>query len=111
MLKNQKFGVEIEFTGITRRKAAGIVAKVLGCEVGRSAGSPYFTRTMIDAEGRSWKVMRDSSIIPMRSVGEASDEYCVEFVTPPLRYPDLWCAQDRQEYLLFRLRERTVPRQ
>ena len=35
MLKNQKFGVEIEFTGITRRKAAGIVAKVLGCEVGR----------------------------------------------------------------------------
>lgn len=94
MLKNQKFGVEIEFTGITRRKAAGIVAKVLGCEVGRSAGSPYFTRTMIDSQGRSWKVMRDSSILPMRSVGEASDEYRVEFVTPPLRYEDIETVQE-----------------
>ena len=72
MLKNQKFGVEIEFTGITRRKAAGIVAKVLGCEIGASDGRPYFTRTMIDSQGRAWKVMRDGSIEPMRSVGEAS---------------------------------------
>ena len=94
MLKNQKFGVEIEFTGITRRKAAGIVAKVLGCEVGASAGRPYFTRTMIDSQGRSWKVMRDSSILPMRSVGEASDEYRVEFVTPPLRYEDIETVQE-----------------
>ena len=94
MLKNQKFGVEIEFTGITRRKAAGIVAKVLGCTVGSSAGSPYFTRTMIDSQGRGWKVMRDSSILPMRSVGEASDEYRVEFVTPPLRYEDIETVQE-----------------
>lgn len=94
MLKNQKFGVEIEFTGITRRKAAGIVAKVLGCEVGSSAGSPYFTRTMVDSQGRGWKVMRDSSIEPMRSVGEASDEYRVEFVTPPLRYEDIETVQE-----------------
>ena len=94
MLKNQKFGVEIEFTGITRRKAAGIVAKVLGCTVGSSEGSPYFTRTMIDAQGRSWKVMRDGSIEPMRSVGEASDEYRVEFVTPPLRYEDIETVQE-----------------
>ena len=49
MLKNQNFGVEIEFTGIIRRKAAGIIAKVLGCEVGSSAGSPYFSRTMVDS--------------------------------------------------------------
>ena len=70
MLKNQKFGVEIEFTGITRRKAAGIVAKVLGCTVGSSEGAPYFTRTMIDSEGRGWKVMRDSSIVPMRSTAK-----------------------------------------
>lgn len=94
MLKNQKFGVEIEFTGITRRKAAGIVAKVLGCEVGSSAGSPYFTRTMVDSQGRGWKVMRDGSIDPMRSVGDASDEYRVEFVTPPLRYEDIETVQE-----------------
>jgi hypothetical protein len=93
MLKNQKFGVEIEFTGITRRKAAGIVAKVLGCEVGTSAGRPYFTRTMIDAEGRKWKVMRDASIEPERASGDISDEYRVEFVTPPLRYKDIETLQ------------------
>ena len=28
MLKNQKFGVEVEMTGITREKAAAIVAEV-----------------------------------------------------------------------------------
>lgn len=94
MLKNQKFGVEIEFTGITRRKAAGIVAKVLGCTVGSSEGAPYFTRTMIDSQNRGWKVMRDSSIVPMRPVGEASDEYRVEFVTPPLRYEDIETVQE-----------------
>lgn len=30
MIKNQKFGVEVEMTGITRKKAADIVAEVLG---------------------------------------------------------------------------------
>ncbi len=29
MLKNQLFGVEVEMTGITREKAAAIVAEVL----------------------------------------------------------------------------------
>ena len=39
MLKNQLFGVEVEFTGITREKAAGIVAEILGStvtEIGRA---------------------------------------------------------------------------
>lgn len=93
MLKNQKFGVEIEFTGITRRKAAGIVAKVLGCEVGLVDSTVYKTRTMVDSEGRKWKIMRDSSIVPMRPQGDASDEYKVEFVTPPLCYRDIETVQ------------------
>lgn len=94
MLKNQKFGVEIEFTGITRRKAAGIVAKVLGCEVPLADSNVYKTRTMRDSEGRGWKVMRDSSIAPMSRTGEASDEYRCEFVTPPLRYEDIETLQE-----------------
>lgn len=94
MLKNQKFGVEIEFTGITRRKAAGIVAKVLGCEVPLADSNVYKTRTMRDSEGRGWKVMRDSSIHPMSRSGEASDEYRCEFVTPPLRYEDIETLQE-----------------
>lgn len=93
MMKNQKFGVEIEFTGITRYAAAKIVAKVLGCTVGEKGRSPYFTRTMIDAQGRGWKIMRDSSIVEMSPRGNASDEYKVEFVTPPLRYEDIETLQ------------------
>lgn len=94
MMKNQKFGVEIEFTGITRYAAAKIVAKVLGCTVGEKGRSPYFTRTMIDAQGRGWKIMRDSSILEMSPRGNASDEYKVEFVTPPLRYEDIETLQE-----------------
>ena len=35
MIKNQKFGVEVEMTGITRKKAADIVAEVLGTTASR----------------------------------------------------------------------------
>lgn len=94
MLKNQKFGVEIEFTGITRRKAAGIVAKVLGTSVPLADSTVYKTRTMIDSQGRKWKVMRDGSIHEMSRNGNASDEYKVEFVTPPLRYEDIETLQE-----------------
>lgn len=94
MLKNQKFGVEIEFTGITRRKAAGIVAKTFGVAIPAADSTVYKTRTIVDAEGRKWKVMRDSSIVPMSRNGQASDEYRVEFVTPPLRYDDIETLQN-----------------
>ena len=94
MLKNQKFGVEIEFTGITRRKAAGIVAKVLGTSVPLADSSVYKPRTMIDSQGRKWKVMRDGSIHEMSRNGNATDEYKVEFVTPPLRYEDIETLQE-----------------
>jgi len=94
MLKNQRFGVEIEFTGITRRKAAGIVARALGVAVPLADSTVYKTRTIVDAEGRKWKVMRDSSIVPMSRNGEASDEYRVEFVTPPLCYEDIETLQE-----------------
>ena len=61
--------------------------------VGEKGRAPYFTRTMIDAQGRSWKIMRDSSIVEMSRRGNASDEYKVEFVTPPLRYEDIETLQ------------------
>lgn len=86
MLKHQRFGVEVEFTGITRKQAADIVAEVLFMEVTGPGSSPYYTRQIIDRQGRSWKVMRDSSINPEPRM---SDEYKVEFVTPPLNYEDI----------------------
>ncbi|MCD8011678.1 MAG: amidoligase family protein [Lachnospiraceae bacterium] len=94
LLKNQRFGVEVEFTGITRKMAADAVAEVLGRRASAQAGGPYYTRKIKDRVGREWKVMRDSSIEPKRKVGEEMlDEYRVEFVTPPLNYEDIETLQ------------------
>lgn len=91
MLKNQKFGVEVEMTGISRERAAKVVAEVLGTAPSRPDGTCYETRTIADQAARKWKVMRDSSIHPIRNDGgsEPMDEYKVEFVTPPLNYEDI----------------------
>ena len=95
MIKNQKFGVEVEMTGITRKKAADIVAEVLGTTASRPDSTCYHTRTIIDQAARKWKVMRDSSITPVINDGTADslDEYRVEFVTPPLNYSDIELLQ------------------
>ena len=87
MLKNQLFGVEVEMTGITREKAAKIVADVLGTVPSRPDSTCYETRIITDQAARKWKVMRDSSINPKRNDGthDDLDEYRVEFVTPPLK--------------------------
>lgn len=75
MLKNQKFGVEIEMTGITRAMAAKIVASVLNSRASATQGGCYHTRTITDASGRDWKVMRDSSIREQTAAGHATDEH------------------------------------
>ena len=95
MLKNQLFGVEVEMTGITREKAAKIVADVLGTVPSRPDSTCYETRIITDQAARKWKVMRDSSINPKRNDGthDDLDEYRVEFVTPPLKYEDIELLQ------------------
>lgn len=95
MIKTQKFGVEIEMTGITREKAARIVANVLGSTVSSPDNTCYHTRKIKDNQRRVWKVMRDSPIQPCRNdgTGESMDLYRVEFVTPPLNYEDIELLQ------------------
>ncbi len=95
MLKEQRFGVEVEMTGITREKAAKAVAEVLGSTVSRPDHTCYETRKITDSKGRTWKVMRDSSIEPVVNDGTNSyrDEYRVEMVTPPLNYDDIELLQ------------------
>ena len=46
MLKNQLFGVEVEMTGITREKAARLVAEVLGTTPSHPESNCYHTRTI-----------------------------------------------------------------
>lgn len=90
LLKKQNYGVEVEFTGISRKMAADAVAEIIGTTASRPDHTCYQTRTVQDSQGRKWKVMRDSSIHPIRKVGtESIDEYRVEFVTPILKYEDL----------------------
>ena len=87
-MKTTRFGIEIEFTGITRRKAAETAAAFFGGTVTHGVG--YDRYTTKDASGRTWSFMRDGSIVPLRKehgrkVG-ACDDYKVELVTPILTY-------------------------
>lgn len=95
ILRKQKFGVEIEFTGITREMAAKAVHQIVGGTISNPASGPYYTRIITDQLNRKWKIMRDSSITPKIKVGTqlSADEYRVEFVTPPLKYSDIETLQ------------------
>ena len=103
LLKKQNYGVEVEFTGISRKMAADAVAEIIGTTASRPDHTCYQTRTIQDSQGRKWKVMRDSSINPIRKVGtENMDEYRVEFVTPVLKYEDL----DTLQAIIRKFREK-----
>ncbi len=93
MLKNQLFGVEVEFTGITRTEATEIVAEALSSTASPATGHPYYTRNIKDAKGRTWKIQRDGSIVGETKSGPATDKYAVEFITPPLHYSDIELLQ------------------
>ena len=91
-LREQKFGVEIEMTGITRRDAAAAVAeyfRVSFLHIGRS----YDTYAVTDNHGREWKFVRDASITPEKKAGGrriiADDAYKTEMVTPICQYEDI----------------------
>ncbi len=76
-----RFGVEVECHGITRRAAAEAIRSVVGGEV-RYLGGTYDTWACIGPDGRKWQAMRDSSI---RAIGD----YQVEVVTPILTRADM----------------------
>lgn len=81
-MKAQKFGIEIEFSFITRYMAKEAICRELN------------SQDMIDAKGRKWKIVNDSSIVPKRrtedgSVVGADCYYSVELNSPILEYDDL----------------------
>lgn len=84
-----KFGIEIEFTGITRSQAAEVAAQFLNGTV--TTGSDYYnTYKVTAADGRVWKFMSDGSIDCQRKNGRrtvsAGGSYSVELVSPILSY-------------------------
>jgi len=99
---NHRFGIEIEFTGITRQRAAGVAVEVLG---GRLSGSGR-SCTVIAPDGREWSFVYDGSVTPLKkvrgSVVNAGDDYKVELVSPILTYRE---DIDTLQELVRRLRK------
>jgi len=88
---NTNFGIEIEFTGITRAAAARKAAEFLGGTY-RHAGTYYDTYEVTDSKNRKWKFMSDGSINCQRKIGSckvsAGRDYSVELVSPILTYEE-----------------------
>lgn len=86
---NSKFGIEVEFTGITRQRAAEVAAKYLN-GVAHHAGGAYDAWEVTAPDGRVWQFAYDGSVSPQKKVNkrvvEASDAYRVELVSPILTY-------------------------
>ena len=84
-MRTQRFGIEIEMTGITREKAAEAIAEYFGTE-SFYIGTYYKTYGAKDRQGRTWKATFDSSIIAQKKSGgrtmRAADEYKCEVVSP-----------------------------
>ena len=96
-IQTQNYGVEIELTGITREKAAQVIAEHYGTQ-STYLGTYYRTYGATDRKGRTWKCMSDASIQCQRKVRgqvtSAGSEYSCEVVTPILQYDDM---EDLQE--------------
>lgn len=91
-MRTQRFGIEIELTGITREDAAKVIADYFGTEC-YYIGTYYKTYVAKDRKGREWKATFDSSIVAQkkvhRQVTSAGDEYKCEIVSPILTYDDI----------------------
>lgn len=86
-LRELAFGVEIEFTGMTRKRAAEICAAYFGTEVRQETQQKF---SVSDERGRNWRFVYDSSI---RAV-PGGQEYQVELVSPICRYEDIERIQE-----------------
>ena len=97
IMKTLHFGIEMEMTGITRSRAASLMASFFGTE-SRHEGGAYDTYTARDEQGRKWKAMNDSSLVPQKKVNgnitDASSFYRTEVVSPILSYDDIPSLQE-----------------
>ncbi len=86
-MKEQEFGIEIEFSYITRHRAEEIVGNVL------------HDTDLLDSEGRQWEIVSDGSIVAMKrdefgDAVSASSEYKCELNSPILGYQDIPLLQE-----------------
>jgi hypothetical protein len=91
-MKCQRFGIEIEMTGLTRRKAAEVAATYFGttAEYGGGSYNEWYAR---DSEGRKWKFVSDASI-RVHSGRRGQEAEAVELVSPICVYDDIPTVQE-----------------
>ena len=87
-MKTQRFGIEIEFTGMTRLNAARIIAKYFGTTE-QYAGGVYDEYHIYDITNRKWKIVSDSSI-----VATGGNTTKCEMVSPICNYDDIETIQE-----------------
>lgn len=97
-MRTQKFGIEIEMTGITRERAAKVIAGYFGT-ASSYRGGVYGAYEAADRQGRTWKVVSDASIICQRKTAAggksiAGRDYSCEVVSPILTYADIADLQE-----------------
>ncbi len=86
-MKTLRFGIEIETIGQTRHKVAAAIQSIVGGRIVH-VGTPgcYDPYDVVAEDGRSWRVMADSSL-------SASFSRQAEIVSPILRYEDMDTVQ------------------
>lgn len=96
-MKEQRFGIEVEMTGLSRQAAAEVAAEYFGVPV-HYDGTYYGVYSTLDNQGRKWKFMSDGSITTQRKEGRqiisAGSDYSVEMVSPICRYEDIETIQE-----------------
>lgn len=96
-LRSQNFGIEIEQTGLTRFRAAEVVAEHFGTRAVHIGGS-YDEYHVPDSQGRKWKLVSDGSIDCQKKEGRrrvsADRSYSVELVSPICNYEDIETVQE-----------------
>ena len=93
-MRTQRFGIEIEMTGITRAMAARIIAGYFDTQA-TYVGGTYDAYSIRDSEDRQWKIVSDSSIRPESGRDTRPNQnYKVEFVSPICVYSDIETIQE-----------------
>ena len=92
-MKTQRFGIEIEFTGMTRLRAARVLANYFETTE-KFIGGIYNKYHIQDSIGRIWKIVSDASIKTL----DGSNTKC-EMVSPICHYQDIETIQEIVEKL------------
>ena len=92
-MRSQRFGIEIEMTGITRAAAAQVIAGYFQTTA-THVGGAYDAYSIRDEQDRQWKIVSDASIhAEARRDQNAGSLYRVEFVSPICKYEDIETIQ------------------